>query len=169
MKCVREAVCATLEAESHLITHHSNNHQKQHNELLREDKPPATTATDTHLQQLERMANALKDIQLKIVNCEITPSAIRESQLKVTSHHTIVCRKCKQMGHYAKGCASNRQKRWRQSPTNKNIYNVPALSVNSVTSYYLQGSVSDVSVSFLVDTGAVVSLLNGCVGPSWIN
>ena len=28
MKCVREAVCATLEAESHLIAHHSNNHQK---------------------------------------------------------------------------------------------------------------------------------------------
>ena len=40
-------------------------------------------------------------------------------------------------------------------------YNVPALSVNSVTSYYLQGCVSDVSVSFLVDTGAGVSLLNG--------
>ena len=47
-KCVREAVCATLEVESYLITHHSNNHQKQHNELPREDKPPATIATDTH-------------------------------------------------------------------------------------------------------------------------
>ena len=67
------------------------------------------------------------------------------------------------MDHYDKGCASNRQKRWWQSPTNKNIYNVPALSINSVTSYYLQGCVSDVSVSFLVDTGAGVSLLNGHV------
>ena len=51
MKCVREAACATPEVESHLIAHHSNNHQKQHNELLHEDKPPATIATDTHLQQ----------------------------------------------------------------------------------------------------------------------
>ena len=110
-KCVREAVCATLEAESHLIAHHSNNHQKQHNELLREDQPPATIATDTHLQQLERMAETLKDIQLKIINCETIPSAIRESQPKLKPHHTIVCQKCQQMGHYARGCASNRQKR----------------------------------------------------------
>ena len=109
------------------------------------------------------MAETLKDIQLKIANCEITPSAIWKSQPKVTSHHTIVCWKCKQMGHYARGCASNRQKRRWWSPTNKNIYNVPALSVNNVTSYYLQGCVSDVSVSFLVDTGAGVSLLNGHV------
>ena len=112
-KCVREAVSATLEAESHLITYYSNNHQKQHNKLLREDKSPETIAIDTHLQQLEKMAKTLKDIQLRIGNCEITPSAIRESQPKVTSHHTIVCRKCKQMGHYARGCASNRQKRRR--------------------------------------------------------
>ena len=72
-RCVREAVYATLDAESHLIAHHSDNHQKQHNELLCKDKPPATIATDPHFQQLERMVETLKDIQLKIANCEITP------------------------------------------------------------------------------------------------
>ena len=37
------------------------------------------------------------------------------------------------------------------------------LSVNSVTSYYLTGYVSNKLISFLVDTGAGVSLLNGRV------
>ena len=37
------------------------------------------------------------------------------------------------------------------------------LSVNSVASYYLTGYVSNKSISFLVDTGAGVSLLNGKV------
>ena len=67
------------------------------------------------------------------------------------------------MGHYARGCASDREKRWEQSPPNGKIHNVPALSMNSVMSYYLQGHVSDVPVSFLVNTGAGVSLLNGCI------
>ena len=82
-KCFREAVSATLEVESHLIAHRSNNQQKQHNDL-REDKSLATIANDTHLQHLERMAKTLKDIQLNIANCVITPSAIRESQSKGT-------------------------------------------------------------------------------------
>ena len=35
------------------------------------------------------------------------------------------------------------------------------MSINGVTSCYLSGMVFDISVSFLVDTGAAVSLLNG--------
>ena len=162
-RCVREAVCATLKVKSYLIAYHHGNHRKQHNELLHEDKPPTTIATDTHFQQLEEMAETLKNIQLKIANCEATPNTTQEIQPKVTTPRTIVCWKCKQRGHYARGCTSNRQKRCQPSPTDKNIHNVPALSVNSVTSHHLQGQVSDVSVSFLVDTGAGVSLLNGHV------
>ena len=37
------------------------------------------------------------------------------------------------------------------------------LSVNNITSYYLTGHISNQSVSFLVDTGAGISLLNGKV------
>ena len=160
-KCIREAVDAALELESYLIAWHGHDRERQHNEALREDRISDTFASNTHLQQLDRIVETLKDIQLRLVNCEVTQSTMQQSQFRDTSHHTIVCRKCKQMGHYTRGCAFKWQKRRRPSPPNDKLHNVPALSVNSVMSYYLKGQISGVSVSFLVDTGAGVSLLNG--------
>ena len=162
-KCVREAVDAALEVESYLIAWHRYDREKQHNEAVREDRIFTTVASSTHLQQLERIVETLKDIQLRLMNCETTQKTTQQSQSRDTSHqsHTVICRKCKQMGHYARGCAFKWQKRWRPSPPNDKLHNVPALCVNSVMSYYLQGQISGVSVPFLVDTGAGVSLLNG--------
>ena len=72
--------------------------------------------------------------------------------------HHRVCHKRKQPGQYARFCASSRQKpSVNQETTNQ------TLSVNSVTSYYLQGYVGNESISFLVDTGVGVSLLSGKV------
>ena len=42
----------------------------------------------------------------------------------------------------------------------------PPLAINTVTSFYLSGTVLGLSVSFLVDTGAGVSLITGKYGIS---
>ena len=68
-KCVREAVNAALEVESYLIAWYEYDREKQHNEALREDRIPTTTASHTHLQQLEKI---VETIQLRLVNCEVT-------------------------------------------------------------------------------------------------
>ena len=119
-KCVREAVDAALEVQSYLIAWHRYDREKQHNEAVREDRISTTVASSTHLQQLERIVETLKDIQLRLMNCETTQKTTQQSQFRDTSHqsHTVICRKCKQMGHYARGCAFKWQKRWWPSPPN---------------------------------------------------
>ena len=82
---------------------------------------------------------------------------------KASGGRGIICRKCKQPGHYARGCASGRSVPNTSVVSDKGPQNQQSqtMSINGVTSCYLSGMVFDISVSFLVDTGAAVSLLNG--------
>ena len=62
------------------------------------------------------------------------------------------------VGHYAKGCALHSQSSVSAAPqeTKQNLLN--CIAINNVSSYALQCNVH--GVSFLIDTGAGVSLLD---------
>ena len=66
--------------------------------------------------------------------------------------------RCKQPGHYARGCASRRNQ-----GDNDIEQNAPVTSINNITSYFVCARVLGAPVAFLVDTGAGVSLLNGSI------
>ena len=72
-------------------------------------------------------------------------------------------------GHYARGCAAGRsysqQKEQNQEPKTEQPLNhsTQSFSINNVSSYLLPCCMNDIPVSFVVDTGAGVSLLQGAV------
>ena len=72
----------------------------------------------------------------------------------------VVCRRCGQLRHFARGCAQPRpnisQETARTNPVELNV--PPTFSINNVPSYLLSCSIYNSPVSFLIDTGAGVSL-----------
>ena len=96
----------------------------------------------------------------------------RERGTTQNSGGPIVCRRCHQPGHYTRGCAMNfnqqvpRSERSAVNWTHGVLSNPPDMhdvNINNVSSYFVLGSVYESPVSFLVDTGAGVSLLRGNV------
>ena len=82
----------------------------------------------------------------------------------------ITCYRCGMPGHYARGCAARRsysqQERRNQDLKSEQplqYNNAQSFSINNVSSYLLPCCMNNVPVSFLVDTGAGVSLLQGAV------
>ena len=77
----------------------------------------------------------------------------------------VVCWRCGQPGHFARGYAQPRpnisQETARTNPVELNV--PPTFSINNVSSYLLSCSIYNSPVSFLIDTGAGVSLLSKLV------
>ena len=168
-KSVREAVHATLEFESYAKVAHSA-------DVCHEVPPTRAASNEQSIHQLQCLTEALQQLHSRLVALEVvSPTELHEPHTKSEhnkseqvrqqqSHkqgrhkprtHTVICRKCKQPGHFARGCAGLQisSHNHEQSP----------LAINTVTSFYLSGTISGFSVSFLVDTGAGVSLINGKV------
>ena len=71
-----------------------------------------------------------------------------------------------QPGHYACGCTTNIDQHWlgnQNQSSGLNVPNVPHVNINNVSSYFVVEKVFKTPVSFLVDTGAGVSLFRGDV------
>ena len=153
-RSVREAVSATMEFESYLPK-----------EAVRQVKqqPAATTVSNEQGIQREVLV-ALQQVQSRLEKLETASTnatqwnAEQRPPRRVSDRardQVVICRRCKQPGHYARGCAFRRNQ-----GDNDIEQNAPVTSINNITSYFVCARVLGAPVSFLVDTGAGVSLLS---------
>jgi len=106
-KTVIEAVTATLEFESHLKASAADYNKNQSNE--------SSTANQL-IHQLQCLVDTLNQLQQRLEASGLWyPSmppnlsgrgSCRHTWYRSVSWGHVVCRRCKQEGHYAKGCAS---------------------------------------------------------------
>ena len=180
-KTVHEAVSSTLELESYLA---AKPRSESISHVTVTDEPPAESiqavqrdmigAMQKLVERVEKLEMATKQRypigQGPRRGMDVPPRQSRGSQWN--SGGQIVCRRCHQPGHYARGCAANMsppgprgqdtQGSWNQG-TELNVPNVPNVHINNVSGCFVVGRVLEALVSFLVDTGAGVSLLRGDV------
>ena len=95
-------------------------------------------------------------------------------------HQKVICRKCEQPGHYARGCANilpyvastTHQAEGKVSLPMSQVCDsnwaspnddMCTITINSVSNYTLCARIFNDNVSFLVDTGATVSLVSSKV------
>ena len=121
--------------------------------------------------------------QLKVVvaskkwDCSKPPHSNQRSQTHPTDRsqaqhkRSVVCFKCGQERHFARGCAVRRRTDGDKQPLNtvseatnsKHVNSgdaIPAVSQCTTTDYNLQGAIEGIPARFLVDTGATMSVLN---------
>ena len=77
----------------------------------------------------------------------------RRTQDRCVSGGCVVCQRCKQQGHYAKGCASARTHKATIPIDNQGSeeHKTCTIAINSVISCHLKGEMFNNPVSFLID------------------
>ena len=152
-KTVVEAVSATLEMESYL--------QPKPSRIAQVELEPETESVMASIQcQQKALLGALDKVMERLERLE----AKCQEQSKVPSRapsgsnrKVVVCRKCYQEGHYARGCASQPL-----PPTSQR--DPGSVSLLPVThSYHLLGSVNGIPATFVVDTGASITVVDKTV------
>ena len=122
------------------------------------------TATQANIVMQTSMVEALQELLCQVImkQLEIGLERRHNSPKSLRKTKPIVCHTCGQEGHFARGCAVNREPK----PVNKmdTVDSEPrqtteTLSINNVSSYTLSCEVYGTPVSFLIDTGAGVCLL----------
>ena len=120
-KTIDTAVTATLELQSHL-------------RLATRSLPPAPEAavagvTKSPPNRCDRTADVLEQLASRMEQLEIQLSSLTAKQDEIVrrkysrrpeqsrQREPVVCRRCGQEGHYARGCASRRQQQQQQQPT----------------------------------------------------
>ena len=176
---MHEAVSSTLELESYLAKPRSGSVSN----VAVPDEPPVESiqavqrdmigAMQKLVERVEKLEVATKQ-QYPVVQgwgVDMPPRRGRGRQWNPRAQ--IICRRCSQPGHYAQECAvivdqqglrgQGTQGSWHQG-NELNVPNMPNVHVNNTSSYFVVGKVLETPVSFLVDTGAGVSLLEGTYG-----
>ena len=146
-KSIREAVSATMELETYLVTSLDPAVDKVQTEML--------AAIQTLLDRVEQL-----ETNLQRSWSEQPPLTQRDDRV----HLPVICYRCGKLGHFSKGCAMTKSPKQLTDKQNtidsKSEQNVPTIiSINSVSSYTLLCAINGTPVSFLIDTGAGVSLL----------
>ena len=167
-KTMLEAVSSTIELESYVLGAAAMQAEHQ--------GPQECTLTSTQTN-LEAMLNTLME-KLKKQEDEINERQVtikmrkqyHHQRQKRRKHRAIICYKCEQPGHYAGGCANI-------PPTTCGEVSLPmsqvcnsncaspdndmcTIAINNVSNYTVCARVFSNEVSFLVDTGAAVSLVS---------
>ena len=152
-KTLMEAVSGTIEMESYL--------QPKPSRIAQVELEPATESVIAAIQHqqtallgaLDKVVECLEKLEAKTQEPpKGPPAAPRGSSGR---RPVIVCRKCHREGHYARGCASQPlfSGAHRQDPE--------PMSLLPVThSYRLSGTVNGIPTTFVVDTGASITVLD---------
>ena len=152
-KTLMEAVSGTIEMESYL--------QPKPTRIAQVEPEPAAESVIAAIQnQQTALLGALDKVMERLEKLEAKaqeppkgpPAAPRGSSGR---RPVIVCRKCHREGHYARGCASQ------PLPSGADRQDPEPMSLLPVThSYRLSGTVNGVPTTFVVDTGASITVLD---------
>ena len=165
-----EAVAATIELESYLPR------TNQVSQISKSEEPPIADQTIAAIQSTQKdLFGVVQRLVERVEQLEQSPRSNPRRQpqtfLESGGRRVVTCLRCGREGHYARGCAMQ-GRRANLPPTSGNTAtpentrprhtHTPEQSVpiNNVSSYVLSCSIGGHIVSFLVDTGAGVSLLN---------
>jgi len=168
-KTMAEAVSSTLELESYLI-----------GAATQEPKESTIASTQTDLgAMLNKLMEKLKKLEYDLNERQEINKRSRQyhrQRQRKRKHQEVICRKCKQPGHFAIGYAKDAP-RALPSPQTEGEVSLPmsqvcdsscsspdnatcTIAINSVSNYTVCARLFSKEVSFLVDTGAAVSLVS---------
>ena len=146
-----EAISATIEMESYLKPKASHVAQMEPEQA----HPDAVILAVQHKQ--DAIMGMLENIMSRLEKLEVRTNEGRSasaSNPEPRARRPVVCHNCKQEGHYARGCAAPPAR----TPQNQSQTPISLLPVSH--SYCINGRVNGVQASFVVDTGAAVTLLD---------
>ena len=156
---VAEAVSVTLELESYLPRHPPTQRQIEERE-----EGPLLKAIQSTQQGMIEQVQCLVDQVEKLENfVKKSPRDLPPPRVSRQHHQENVCAMCHQCGNHVSGSPANMKTLCEQEGKSNTARELPTITINSVSSYFLPGCVFETDISCLVDTGAGVSLLNGDV------
>ena len=173
---VNEAVSSTIELESYLSKTLPKNNSVSH-VTDEEDQVVGSVQSvqEGLLKTMQKLVERVEKLEMTVPaqHRGFNPQPPRRGRgAPWNPSGPIVCRRCLQPGHYARGCAANinqQAPRFERSAGNgtyggpNNIPDMQDVNINNIASYFVLGFVYECPLSFLVDTGAGVSLLRGDV------
>ena len=146
-----EAVSATIEMESYLKP------KPSHVAQVEPEQSHADTAIAAVQLKQDAMMGVLENIMARLEKLEAQASEGRPTLVgnsEPRAKRPVVCHNCKQEGHYARGCAAP------PARTSRDQSKTPISLLPVSHSYRINGRVKGVQASFVVDTGAAVTLLD---------
>jgi len=177
-KNVFQVVAATLELELCLFSIFASCHGQHNNEVS------GQSADESNIFATERMTVMLEELRVKLEKLEYKVTESEKSykqkgqlyyqQTQKQPQVEVICHKCNQSGHYAHGRASAVTARLQAKdevllPMDQVCYNdddsmlnndAPTIAINNVSKYSVCANIFGSRVSFLIDTGAAVSIVS---------